>query len=59
MTHEFENLQSDDIVLEALPDEVLASMESRAASRARVYGCVGRRGAVGHWRREHSRPPEA
>ena len=29
MTHELENLQSDDIVLEALPDEVLASMESR------------------------------
>jgi hypothetical protein len=29
MTHPLEDLQADDIVLDALPDEVLASMESR------------------------------
>jgi hypothetical protein len=29
MSHQFENLQPDDIVLEALPDDVLATMESR------------------------------
>jgi hypothetical protein len=29
VTHRLENLQPDDIVLDALPDEVLASMESR------------------------------